>query len=139
MRSLALLVAAGIVFLLSMLVPHHQGAVRVRLETQALERLLEAAARPGGRDEWEEAGYRFRWVRGDELPDLLVAEPRSPPEGGVRIFATRPDGTVYELDPVTGTSAAGRDPVLRLRRILALPPGRRREHLRRSPWVPLGG
>ena len=61
MRSLIVLALAGVAFALALVMPHREAARRLQFEEAARERLLEELATPGGRNEWEEGGYRFHW------------------------------------------------------------------------------
>ena len=136
MRSLIVLALAGVAFALALVMPHREAARRLQFEEAARERLLEELATPGGRNEWEEGGYRFRWLRGKGRTALLVAEPLHPEEEGVRTFASADGEILFELDPVTGSAVAARDPADRLQRILSLPEDQQREHIARTAWVP---
>ncbi len=136
MRSLIVLALAGVAFALALVMPHREAARRLQFEEAARERLLEELTTPGGRNEWEEGGYRFRWLRGKGRTALLVAEPLNADEEGVRTFASADGKILFELDPVSGSPVTARDPAGRLQLILGLPAEEQRDHIGRSSWVP---
>ncbi len=136
MRSVIVLALAGVGFALALVLPHREAARLVEFEETARARLLGELAAPGTREEWEEGGYRFRWLRGEGRTALLVAEPLNADEEGVRTFASADGKILFELDPVSGSPVTARDPAGRLQRILSLPEDQQREHIARTAWVP---
>ena len=130
------LALAGVGFALAVALPHREAARRVEFEEAAQARLLAELAAPGTREEWEEGGYRFRWLRGEGRTALLVAEPLNADEEGVRTFASADGKILFELDPVSGSPVTARDPAGRLQLILGLPAEEQRDHIGRSSWVP---
>ena len=120
MRSLLVLTLAAAAFMAFLIHGHFRAAALRSSEAKALDHLRRLAERPG-REPTESGGYRFRWERGDSLPELLVAGPAERGEGGMRWFAT-PDGlSVYEFDTAL-FMAAGEPQVTPLRRFLARHP-----------------
>ena len=99
---------------------HFRAAALSSSEAKALDHLRRLAERPG-RESTESGGYRFRWERGDSLPELLVAAPAERGKGGMRWFAT-PDGvSVYEFDTALFQAEDGPQ-VAPLRRFVASNP-----------------
>ena len=118
MRSLAVLTLAAAGFLGFLIHGHFKAAALKSSEASALDQLLRLAERPG-REPQESGGYRFRWERGDSLPELLVGAPTERGEAGVRWFATTDGVSVYEFDTAL-FMARGEPEVAPLRRFLAL-------------------
>jgi hypothetical protein len=93
-RSLLVLGAAAAVFVLYLVRNERQAEAHVRAEDAAIERIAELVQGPPGPPRVE-AGYRFRWIEGGELPPVLVGSPDGGP--GVCLFAATP-GAVYAYE-----------------------------------------
>ena len=122
MRSLLVLTLAAAAFMAFLIHGHFRAAALKSSEATALDHLRRLAERPG-REPTESGGYRFRWERGDSLPELLVAGPAERGEAGLRWFATTDGVSVYEFDTALFT-AAGEPRVTPLRRFLVRKPGK---------------
>lgn len=95
---------------------------------------LRALASQTARETREEKGYRFEWLRGGELPDVLVASPAEHGETGVRWFATVDGREVYQYDPVLFRAPENRPDLAALRRYLALDPDQRQHRGLPGGW-----
>lgn len=93
-------------------------------ERDVTVRLRALAAEPA-REAREEHGYRFAWVAGEELPEVLVASPVDHGETGVRWFVTAEGEAIYQYDPVLFRATDNRPDLGGLRRFLALGPDER--------------
>jgi len=124
-RWLILLVLAVVSFAGYLLWIHSGADALVAKERDACARLRALAAEPA-REPRVEQGYRFAWVSGEELPEVLVASPAAHGESGVRWFATADGDVVYQYDPVLFRAPENCPDLVGLRRYLALKPDERR-------------
>jgi hypothetical protein len=103
----------------------HRGARElVAREETVLARLRELAVAPERRPH-EESGYRFAWIIGHNLPDLLVAQPLRRGEHGVRWFVTSDGKDVFQFDTVLFRAHGHLPDLDALRRYLILTPAER--------------
>jgi hypothetical protein len=123
-RWLILLVLAVVSFAGYLLWIHGGADALVRNERDVVVRLRALAAEPA-RGAREEHGYRFGWVGGARLPEVLVASPVGHGETGVRWFVTARGEAVYQYDPVLFRAPSNRPDLGGLRRFLALGPDQR--------------
>jgi hypothetical protein len=129
-RSLAVLAAAAAIFVLFLVRNDRRAEHLVRSEEEAVRRLRELAAAPPGPPRVE-AGYRYEWLSGGELPPLVVARPVTAGEDGILCFAATGAGRVYSFDLLAQQPAGAEPAWSRLRARLAaatggapaLPPG----------------
>ena len=133
MRALLILVFAVAGFAGYFLWNQRAARELVRNEEVALGRLRELAPAGAG-DAREEAGYRFAWVAGEELPGVWVAAPLVRGEAGVRWFVTTDGASVYQFDTVLFRAPQNRPDVRALRRHLAMPGDERREQAPPAGW-----
>jgi hypothetical protein len=124
-RWLILLILAVASFAAYLLWIHGSADALVATERDVRVRLRALATEPT-REVREENGYRFEWVLGQELPDVLVASPARHGETGVRWFATADGKAIYQYDPVLFRAPGNRPDLSGLRRYLALGPDERR-------------
>ena len=125
MRWLILLILAVASFAGYLLWIHGRTEAMVIGERDVCVRLRALAADPG-REACEERGYRFEWIGGDDLPEVLVASPSRHGETGVRWFATAKGEAIYQFDTVLFRATDDRPDLSGLRRFLALEPDERR-------------
>ena len=124
MRWLILLILAVASFAGYLLWIHSGADALVANERNVIVRLRALAAETA-RDAHEEQGYRFEWVGGQELPEVIVASPDRHGETGVRWFATAAGEVIYQYDPVLFRAPGNRPDLSGLRRYLALGPDER--------------
>jgi len=131
-RSWLLLALFASAFLLLCLGAHRRGRELYRNERAAV-RNVERLHAEGTREEREEGGYRFRWIEGEGMPALLLAEPAEYGTTGTRTFARADEPMLLERDPIL--RPGDRDPgERRLRAWLALPEAERRSVPLPYPW-----
>jgi hypothetical protein len=126
-KSLAVLAVAAAAFAYLLVEPYVAARASIEREDTAKARLLRLE--PG-----EAAGYDLAWVRGDSLPDVLVARPEHPGADGPKWFATADGREIYDFDTVR-LRVPPEGPDLRaLRRFLALPPAERADARLPAGW-----
>ncbi len=94
MRSLLVIGGAAAFFVVFLVRNDRDGRDTVRAEDEALEQLASLALGPRGPPR-SAGGYRFQWVLGGDLPELLLAAPDGE---GVCLFATTAGGPVYAYE-----------------------------------------
>jgi hypothetical protein len=125
-RWLILLIVAVASFAAYLLWIHGSADALVANEREVCVRLRALAAEPT-REARDEKGYRFEWVLGNELPEVLVASPARHGETGVRWFVTAEGEPIYQYDPVLFRAPGNRPDLGNLRRFLALDRDERRQ------------
>ncbi|MHC4819455.1 MAG: hypothetical protein ACYTF8_15530 [Planctomycetota bacterium] len=133
MRWLILIILAVASFAAYLLWIHAGADALVAAERDVTVR-LRALATETPREAREEHGYRFEWIEGQELPDVLVASPAEHGETGVRWFATVDGRAIYQYDPVLFRAPDNRPDLRALRRYLALEPDQRQHRPLPGGW-----
>jgi len=123
-RWLILLILAVASFAGYLLWIHGSADALVANERDVIVRLRALATEPA-REAREEHGYRFAWVAGHELPEVIVASPVDHGETGVRWFVTTDGEAIYQYDPVLFRAPGNRPDLGGLRRFLAMRPDER--------------
>jgi hypothetical protein len=131
-----LIIVLGLTGFAAIVVTNHRRGVRLHQLDSQIPSELAARAALGVRPAEEARGYRFSWVEGEGFVPILVASPLRYGETGVRWFATRDGGEVYEFDGSLFAVPDAGPPTRPLQKYLAMTERQRSESDQPAGWKP---